>query len=86
MTYYRVAELAKMLKVKPDKIHLWIRNGELEAFNVASNPIGQPQWRITDLALAAFQAKRAAAPTESPASLRKPRGRRYRPPMEEFVS
>jgi excisionase family DNA binding protein len=85
MIYFRVAEIAKLLKVKPDKIQLWIRNGELEAFNVASKPIGQPRWRIPADALVAFQAKRAAAPTEAPPSLPKRRPRRVRPPMEELV-
>ena len=86
MIYYRVAEIAKMLKVKPDKIQLWIRTGELDAFNVASKPIGQPQWRVAAEALVAFQAKRAAVLAEAPASLPKRRVRRVRPAMEEFVA
>ena len=86
MTYYRVAELAKLLKVKPEKIQHWIRSGELEAFNVASKPTGQPQWRITEAALAVFQAKRTANMTEPPVT-RSPRlPRRCRPPMKEVLS
>ncbi len=86
MTYYRVAELAKLLKVKPEKIQLWIRAGELEAFNVASKPTGQPQWRITAAALAAFQAKRTANLTEPPVTPAPRLPRRYRPPMKEILS
>lgn len=86
MTYYKVAELAKLLKVKAEKIQHWIRSGEIEAFNVASKSTGQPQWRITDAALATFQAKRTANLTEPPVtpSLRLPR--RYRPTMKEILS
>lgn len=86
MTYYRVAELAKLLQVKPEKIQLWIRAGELEAFNVASKPTGQPQWRITAAALAAFQAKRTANLTEPPVTLAPRLPRRQRPPMKEILT
>ena len=84
-TNHNVAELAKSLKVKPEKVQLWIRAGELEAFNVASKPNGQPQWRITAEALAAFQAKRAAKLTEPPVNPPKRPARRYRPPMKEIL-
>ncbi len=86
MTYYRVAELAKLLQVKAEKIQHWIRTGELEAFNVASKPTGQPQWRVTDAALAAFQAKRTANLTEPPVAPRPRLPRRQRPPMKEILS
>jgi hypothetical protein len=86
VTYYGVAELAKALKVKPEKVHLWIRAGELEAFNVASRPTGQPQWRITAEALAAFQTKRAAKLTKPPVNPPKRLARRHRPPMTEILS
>ena len=86
MTYYRVAELAKLLQVKPEKIQLWIRAGELEAFNVASKPTGQPQWRITAAALAAFQAKRTANLTEPPITPVPRLPRRQRPPIKEILA
>jgi hypothetical protein len=86
LTYYKVAELAKVLKVKPEKVQLWIRAGEMEAFNVASKPNGQPQWRITAVALAAFQAKRAAKLTGPPVTPSKRPARRHRPPMKEILS
>ena len=84
-THFRVIELAKMLKVKPEKIQHWVRTGELEAFNVASKPTGQPQWRITAEAVAAFKAKRAAKPTAPPAFQPKRRTRRYQLPMKEIL-
>jgi hypothetical protein len=83
--YYNVAELSGLLRVKPEKVQLWIRAGELQAFNVASKPTGQPQWRITAVALAAFQAKRAAKLTEPLVSPPKRPARRYRPPMKEIL-
>jgi excisionase family DNA binding protein len=84
--YYSVAELAKALRVKPEKVQLWIRAGELAAFNVASRPTGQPQWRITAEALAAFQARRAAKTTEPPVTPPQRLARRHRPPMKEILS
>lgn len=86
MTYYKVAELAELLKVKPEKIHRWSRAGEIEAFNVAAKPTGQPQWRITAAALAAFQAQRTANLTEPPVTPSPRLPRRQRPPMKEILS
>lgn len=83
---YNVSEVAKALKVKPEKVQHWIRAGELAAFNVASTPKGQPQWRITREALAAFQADRAAKLTAPPVAPSKRRARRYRPPIKEILS
>ena len=86
VNYYSVAELAKALRVKPEKVQLWIRAGELAAFNVASKPTGQPQWRITAEALAAFQAMRAAKLTEPSVNPPNRPARQHRPPMMEILS
>ena len=83
---YNVAEVARAIKVKPEKVQLWIRRGELAAFNVASAAKGQPQWRITPAALAAFQADRAAKLTAPPVARSNRRARRHRPPIKEILS
>ena len=55
-------ELARRLRVHPDKILGWIRSGELRAINVAANPRGRPRWRIDPADVAAFEQRRAARP------------------------
>lgn len=55
--------LAKQLGVKTEKIHTWIKAGELRAVNVATRPNGQPRWVIMPDALADFLTRRSAVPT-----------------------
>ena len=43
---YKVGELAKILRVSPDKIRSWIRSGELGAVNVANVRCAKPQFII----------------------------------------
>jgi hypothetical protein len=59
---YSVADLCKRWKVGADKLHGFIRRGELVAVNVARNLSGRPQWRITPEAVAAFEKGRTSAP------------------------
>jgi len=66
-------QIAKQLKVSPDKVLTWIRNGELVAFNAATRPDSQrPRYRVTDEALLAFQARRAAGPQQPIVRRQKP--------------
>ncbi len=44
----------------------WIRRGELKAINVARKPGCRPKWRITEEALAAFEAMRTPTPPPAP--------------------
>jgi len=53
-------EVAKKLRVSPDKVRAWIERGELAAFNVADRVGGRPRWRIEPEALAEFQRRRAS--------------------------
>ena len=39
-------ELGRRWRVKPDKILVWIRSGELRAFDVSARPGGRPRFRI----------------------------------------
>jgi len=63
-------QLAKRYGCKVNKIHHWIRAGELQAVNVASRPDGQPRWRISEESLAAFELRRASQPTPKPSRRR----------------
>ena len=77
--YLTPPELAKRLRVRLDKVHTWIRSGELRAVNVAANLIGRPRWRISAEALAEFEQRRAAQPP-----VKKSRRRKRRMDMIEF--
>jgi hypothetical protein len=57
-----VADLCRRWKVGPDKIHRFLRRGELVGVNVASNLSARPQWRVTREAVAAFEKRRSSAP------------------------
>ncbi len=59
---YSVADLCARWKVGQDKIHGFIRRGELVAVNVATNLAGRPQWRITPESVAVFEQRRTSAP------------------------
>ncbi len=67
-----VAEVARRYRVGPDKVHHWIRTGELQALNVATAVCGRPRFVVTPEALAAFEKRRDARPAPKPA----PRPRR----------
>lgn len=57
-------ELAKILKVKPEKIHGFIDSGELAAVNMASAGSKRPRWRIMPEDVETFLQKRANKPLE----------------------
>lgn len=54
--------LAKRYGVKPEKVHHWIRTGELVAINVAASTSGRPRFIVTPEAIAAFEARRSSKP------------------------
>jgi excisionase family DNA binding protein len=55
-----VSQVAARLYVGDDKIRDWIKNGEMEALNVASRLGKRPRWRISEEALVAFERKRSS--------------------------
>jgi excisionase family DNA binding protein len=59
---YTVADVARRLRVSPDKVRHWIAVGELPAVNVATVLCGKPLWRITPDGLAAFERRRSGGP------------------------
>jgi excisionase family DNA binding protein len=54
-----VPEVAKFLRVRPNKVLAWIRSGRLRAYNVAERENGRPKYRVDPDDLRAFQQKRA---------------------------
>ncbi len=67
-----IAEVAARLRVSPDKVRIWVRNGELRAVNTATVLSGRPRWVIPPEALAEFEKGRRGGPAP------KPQGRRRR--------
>jgi excisionase family DNA binding protein len=55
-----VPQVAKLLKVRRDKVSGWIRGGELAAFDVGSG--GRALYRVSQQALDEFAASRAVTP------------------------
>jgi excisionase family DNA binding protein len=54
--------IAERLGVKPDKVLIWIRTGELVATNLATSTAGRPRFRISREALADFLHRREVLP------------------------
>jgi transposase len=59
-------DVAKRYRVSEDKVRAWIARGELAAVNTATALCGKPRWVVTPDALAAFEKRRAGAPTPKP--------------------
>jgi excisionase family DNA binding protein len=55
-------ELARLLRVSPDKIRAMIARGELKAINMATTRCGKPRYVVLPHHLAEFEEKRQAAP------------------------
>lgn len=69
---YSVKDLCHRWKVGSDKVHAFLRKGELIAVNVAATLSGRPQWRITVESVLQFERRRSS----SPVCQHKRRGRR----------
>jgi hypothetical protein len=74
-----VAELARFLRVSPDKIRGWISCGELGALNTATARCGKPRYVILPHHLSAFERGHQAA--DPP----KPSRRRLKPVKDYFA-
>ena len=70
---YTPAELARLLRVSPDRVRAWIKSGELPALNVATHRCGRPRFVILPQHLAEFEKRRRAA---TPVAKPSPRKRR----------
>lgn len=79
-TWLTPPQIADRLGVSPDKVHAWIRSGELAACDLSERRGCRPRWRVDPADLDAFLSRRRAQP---PA----PRQRRLRtrPEVPEYV-
>jgi excisionase family DNA binding protein len=71
-----VPEVAKLLRVSPDKVLSWIRSGRLRGYNIAERENGRPKYRVNPDDLQAFTQQRAIT---QPAPKGRPVGRRRIP-------
>jgi len=76
-----VPEVARLLRVRQDKVLNWIRRGDLQAFNIADKQKGRPKYRISPEDLKAFRQRRSPLP---PVPQGRP-SRRYQPQIEQIV-
>ena len=63
---FTVAEVAKRLRVSPDKVRGWINAGQLAAVNTAAALCGKPRWVVLPEALAEFEKRRRSGPAPKP--------------------
>jgi hypothetical protein len=66
-----VREVARRLRVSPDKVRTWVAKGELAAVNTAAALCGKPRWVVLPDSLQAFERLRAGGPPPRPARRRK---------------
>jgi excisionase family DNA binding protein len=60
-------ELARMLRVSPDRIREWIHSGQLRAINTAGSRCGKPRFVVLPHHLADFErARQVATPPPKP--------------------
>lgn len=65
-------EVSRRFGVNPSKVLQWIRSGELRAIDVSTHPgTGRPRFRISEVDLAVFEARRAAGPVAKTSRRRK---------------
>lgn len=71
-----VPEVAKLLRVRPNKVLSWIRSGRLRGYNITERETGRPKYRINPSDLDAFAQRRAVT---QPIPKGRPAGRRRIP-------
>jgi hypothetical protein len=64
-------ELARVLRVSPDRVRAWIKAGELAALDTAARRRGKPRYVILPHHLVEFERHRRPAPPPSPARRRR---------------
>jgi excisionase family DNA binding protein len=60
--YLTPSQIASRLRVGVDKIHAWIKSGQLRASNLATKTTGRPRYGIDERDLDAFIAGRTVTP------------------------
>jgi excisionase family DNA binding protein len=59
-------EVARLLRVSPDRVRAWIRSGQLGAINTAPARCGRPRFVVLPHHLEAFEQARRAGPPPKP--------------------
>lgn len=65
-------EVARRYGISPEKVHAWIRSGELRAIDVANQGSRRPRYRIDLADLEAFEERRVVV-TSAPSCRRRKR-------------
>lgn len=63
---YTPRELARLLRVSPDRVRAWIVSGEMQAINTARVRCGRPRYVILPHHLREWEERRRAAPPKPP--------------------
>jgi excisionase family DNA binding protein len=61
-----VREVARRLRVSPEKVRNWIKTGRLGAINTSEARCGKPRFVVLPEHLAAFERQRSAGPPPKP--------------------
>lgn len=79
-----VQDVARRLRVSPDKVRAWIKKGELVGCNTASALCGRPRFVVQTEELDRFMRRRTTAPPPKPTKRRRKRSGfvDYYPDME----
>jgi hypothetical protein len=67
-------ELARILRVSPDRVRGWIASGELGAVNTARTRCGKPRFVVLPHHLAEWERRRQTGPPPKPTRRRKQSG------------
>jgi hypothetical protein len=59
-------EVARLLRVRPDRVRGWITAGELAAVNTAASKYARPRYVVLPHHLAEFERRRSAAQPPKP--------------------
>jgi len=68
--FWTPPKLARHMGIKADKIHVWIRSGELRAINTCQQPGGRPRYLISAAEVKAFLASRKTTSSAKPSRRR----------------
>lgn len=69
---YTPREVARLLRVNPDRVRGWIKSGQLGAIDTSTNRCGKPRYVILPHHLSEFeQSRRAGNPQKPPPRRRK---------------
>jgi len=81
LTFLSPHQVAKKLKVRPERVYQWLNSGELPGIDLSSNGSSRPRWRIDQQAIDSFLESKRSKPAPTPA----PQRRRVPKPTKQYV-